>query len=776
MKGETMSPSTASADESRSYMSDESIWSASASSLTGEIESGERAETMAEVPYYSKVRVPAALGSLNCAPDDAEDAKSPQVYDCAPESQEFPKADLSLTFTDSETSANEPIAGDMLSVVTEISTEGSLESVEEGANVAKPKQLSKNSQSLAHLHPNKNFDAEGISSSYSSNDSDTDVDDGTVSDLSSCLDESKLENTQSEFSSDGLIIPGDEPFCIQYPDSTKSDPASTSNMSLVEKTGNAAASVDFNGRTDDKSDVGAEENTFDVGEIKIPIVTACPNDPKVEATLSPSNSENSTNALAVSDDDSTVLQSPESTDETVKTKPRPPKKLPKLNPSPHDANRRCGENSGGCIAAVPSDECVDAAFSLAERQWEEAAAILRAAPSLMSGHILRLALHNCPPRHVVDFMLKLSPSAAAVPQSGPSALQVAVRHGASLEVVERVIRACPYALFTGNGSYDPLTYAKIWRSEEKDLIEMLSRPISRWVDRKGRDQSTSRKHSIQKTGSSNGATLLSEEQRELSNLKLITAAVVKSQRKHIADCKRDREEAAAERRALELREKRAREVLFESFDDRERKLMKAQLVALDMKEKAFESKISRLGRSLEGLLRQSLEEQERFAERREAREEESRTLAESEFSGMRDDIICAANRVERSCESYGTRLADLAARVDTESARHAAFREELEIKLDRVASMQHFIIHASPLSAEEESPKSEGDELQPLFNKCKESKGSDSNDATFSDDWNVRSCSSSEDEPRKYSTWTKVKNKVTRRKNQREKKRFFHIL
>lgn len=57
-------------------------------------------------------------------------------------------------------------------------------------------------------------------------------------------------------------------------------------------------------------------------------------------------------------------------------------------------------------------------------------------------------------------MLELNPRAADIPEQGPSPLQVAVRHYASVEVCSLLIQACPLALMATHSGYDPLMYAK----------------------------------------------------------------------------------------------------------------------------------------------------------------------------------------------------------------------------------------------------------------------------------------------------------------------------
>ena len=129
----------------------------------------------------------------------------------------------------------------------------------------------------------------------------------------------------------------------------------------------------------------------------------------------------------------------------------------------------------------------------AEEQWNKAHAMLERNPSLMTGGILVLALKRRAPVKLVRFMLKLNPNAASIPKQGPSPLQIAVQSQCPIEVVEEVIRACPFALVATNpGSHlDPLSYAKRFRPKETDLIRLLSHPVNHWISEKNRNGATS---------------------------------------------------------------------------------------------------------------------------------------------------------------------------------------------------------------------------------------------------------------------------------------------
>jgi hypothetical protein len=94
-----------------------------------------------------------------------------------------------------------------------------------------------------------------------------------------------------------------------------------------------------------------------------------------------------------------------------------------------------------------------------------------------------MALKRRAPLHLIRFMLTIDPNAASIPREGPSPLQIAVQSSCSIEVIQELLEHCPFALVATNpGSHlDPLSYAKRFRPEEKELIQLLSLPISHWI-------------------------------------------------------------------------------------------------------------------------------------------------------------------------------------------------------------------------------------------------------------------------------------------------------
>lgn len=116
-----------------------------------------------------------------------------------------------------------------------------------------------------------------------------------------------------------------------------------------------------------------------------------------------------------------------------------------------------------------------------DTSWPAIQKLVELNPDMCTSALFHLSLQNNPPLSFVQFMLSINPNVAQVPTSGMTALQVAIKHKASLEVIEEVIQSFPSALFITNGNCDPLTYAKIWRNEDLRLIELLERSLSFWA-------------------------------------------------------------------------------------------------------------------------------------------------------------------------------------------------------------------------------------------------------------------------------------------------------
>ena len=345
-------------------------------------------------------------------------------------------------------------------------------------------------------------------------------------------------------------------------------------------------------------------------------------------------------------------------------------------------------------ATAQSDE-----LALARQQWEDAMLTLKKNPALMTAEILNLSLAHRAPLHVVSAMLRINPVSAGVPSSGPSALQVAIKQRCSVDVIECIIRACPYALFDSCGqTYDPLSLAKIYRREEKPLLDLLSLPISHWTGNASQHTSTSKGRKTVRFESAHtqshptsgdsrpppppppapilksASHMTKEEKRELSNMKLIIAAIVKSQKKLMAEV----EETSRKVKKLAKSEDRTRREVAEFVEERMKKIAKSHLIAIDMKERAFESKVDSFGDKIAGRLVEATLRQDRADSEREERDAKLHKTIDEALS----TIVAAASKVEKASASYDTKLVKIDEEVNSLKMR----QDQLEDKIVKTSS------------------------------------------------------------------------------------------
>jgi hypothetical protein len=170
------------------------------------------------------------------------------------------------------------------------------------------------------------------------------------------------------------------------------------------------------------------------------------------------------------------------------------------------------------IAPVVRSTLKPSLSSTATAEWDQAFAMLEHNPKLLTRKILLSALRRRAPAPLIAYMLRLDPTVAAASAvrrrfhdnrnkkeatttttmllpAEPTPLQVALQSQCSLEVIELLLQAWPFALVVkapGSQMY-PLSYAKIIRSDEPDLIAMLSRPVKFWLEQQ-RQQHQKQQH------------------------------------------------------------------------------------------------------------------------------------------------------------------------------------------------------------------------------------------------------------------------------------------
>jgi hypothetical protein len=119
----------------------------------------------------------------------------------------------------------------------------------------------------------------------------------------------------------------------------------------------------------------------------------------------------------------------------------------------------------------------------ADQQYHRATTMKKLNPTLVTYQMIAKALEHNPSGSIIKQMLQVNPKAAGIPKSGPTPLQIAVQNNCCLEVVKLLLKSCPLALVATNpdSPTDPLTYAKKYRSHERELIKLLSLPFGHWV-------------------------------------------------------------------------------------------------------------------------------------------------------------------------------------------------------------------------------------------------------------------------------------------------------
>lgn len=110
---------------------------------------------------------------------------------------------------------------------------------------------------------------------------------------------------------------------------------------------------------------------------------------------------------------------------------------------------------------TPASSTVGAPTFTTNTNWKEAMDMIRNNPSLVTPRIFWTALEQNPPSELIERMLSITPQVARIPKQGPTALQVAVQNGASMGVIQALLKACPFALCITNPHHgmDPLSYA-----------------------------------------------------------------------------------------------------------------------------------------------------------------------------------------------------------------------------------------------------------------------------------------------------------------------------
>jgi hypothetical protein len=319
-----------------------------------------------------------------------------------------------------------------------------------------------------------------------------------------------------------------------------------------------------------------------------------------------------------------------SPDETKKTSPRRSESLFDLYTDVKDESP---------ARSVTLQDTIDTRKMANAQEWLQT--ILGLEASNVTQHGLLVALQNHAPLHVVKFMMAVNPKVMNIPKDGPTPLQVAVQNNAPLDVVQTLLEACPFGLCVTNPDHseDPLSYAKRHHKDRPGLIELLSRPLSYWVteckthqqhqrrmEDAARDAApdtnitmpssiTSLSRHIFSAMAPNQSTLSKQQQQllpgltescnppptmvdreEIENVKKLCSQLLKAHRKmakQVVACKNDLE---LQCKVIESMNNTKGDILIE-MEEKQKHQFYRQLIALDMKEKAYKAKLRQMEKS-----------------------------------------------------------------------------------------------------------------------------------------------------------------------------------
>jgi hypothetical protein len=258
-------------------------------------------------------------------------------------------------------------------------------------------------------------------------------------------------------------------------------------------------------------------------------------------------------------------------------------------------------------------------------------------PCIATQKGLILALKHQAPIHVIRFLLTINPNIVNIPKKGPTPLQVAVQYNASLEVIQALLEASPFGLCVTNhdSPEDPLSYAKRNHIDRPGLIELLSRPLSYWVterryqnqrqkdkevpyplQRPPKSPSSSSRKSLSKkkvlsemapnnskkttfstpvvAANTQKSTTNKIDREEINNVKTLCVQLYKANRKmakEVVACKGD-----IESHSKLLATMSSKDQILEELKEEQRSQFFRQLIALDMKERAYKARLNKMER------------------------------------------------------------------------------------------------------------------------------------------------------------------------------------
>ncbi|KAG7347345.1 hypothetical protein IV203_016050 [Nitzschia inconspicua] len=261
------------------------------------------------------------------------------------------------------------------------------------------------------------------------------------------------------------------------------------------------------------------------------------------------------------------------------------------------------------------------------KDWIEAK--LGSDPSKVSQECLLTALEKQAPLNVIQFIMALNPKVMSIPTVGPTPLQVAVQHNASVEIIQSLLEACPFGLCVTNPDHseDPLSYAKRHHKDRPGLIELLSRPLSYWVNesknhhRKGNVSSRDDERENNNNSVSSSITSFSRhslvamkpecarqtaaaakdnfdpptlvDREEINNVKRLCSQLLKAHKKMSKEVDACKNGLELHTNLIESMNNTKGDLLIQ-MEEQQKHHFYRQLIALDMKERAFKAKLRKM--------------------------------------------------------------------------------------------------------------------------------------------------------------------------------------
>ena len=326
--------------------------------------------------------------------------------------------------------------------------------------------------------------------------------------------------------------------------------------------------------------------------------------------------------------------------------------------------------------------------------WHRILRMIHRNPSCLTQQIFFKALHRNPPEPVVLQMLRVAPLVASLPPSGPTALQVALQSGASLGVIRALLEVSPFALCVTRSfeAIDPLSYASKWhiqsriswdlpfifpyrfliveqfRAKETELIELLNLPLSYWLSHGAFHPTEGRAHPndagevipkpapspsvptshkqpslppiVPEASTATNVTSLVDRQ-ELNNVKCLCAQVLKGHKRLAKQLELCQTQLQSKVESSSAKTSSAAQRVLETLKEEQNKQFQIQLIALDMKERAFDAR----AKQVEERCLDQVDEQ--LAQLKETHENSLRTQNISELTMLMDHKVSMDEKCHR---------------------------------------------------------------------------------------------------------------------------------